>query len=554
VRARRAELARAFGVLGVAYAHDIERAAATKFADYATQWQSAYVDACRATHVSATQTPATLDLRVACLDDKRRHLDALVTRLSRVEQTQLGAVPDAIAGLPDLQECADLKALSTRAPSPAHGEQAAEYDRLADELEAINVSRDLGDYKGALAQAEQAQTAVDALGHKSLQAKYRYIRGELLDHLGRGEEAIPLLEQALYLAEAARDQETKITSLVRLYIIVGARKDKAAAERWSKLAEAALDAGPTAQYARSYFLMAQGMDAYGADDMKRAAAKFEESLAIARQDPESTLTMGLLQNLASVYYMQERDAEAKQLWEEAVAYAQRHYGPNHPSLGVILGNIGLFELNTGDPKGAVVHLQRALDIHVASLGPQHPIVGHTHLRIGDALAKQDGPRDPIYAHYKAAIDNFSAAYPGGDPHLTDALTAYAIFANEQKEYRTALSLYERALASEHEADKANSPTIYKLVHGLGAEHLELGEHAQAIPLLERALGLRQRHESASVLSLALIERDLARAYAETGKRAKARTLATRALGRLRGAKGDFAEPIQELETTLAKLR
>ena len=550
---RRSELARAFGAVGVGYARDIEQSTAERFSSFATEWEAAYVEACRATHVSASQTPAMLDLRVACLDDKRRRLDALVTRLSRVDAVQLGAVADAIAALPDVQACGDLDALAKSGPSPAHGAQAAEYDRLADALEEINVSRDLGDYKAALAQTERFEPQVDALGHKSLQAKYRSIRGELLHHLARDEEAIPQLEQALYLAEAARDQETKITALVRLYMIAGARGDKAAADRWSKLAEAAVDAGPTRPYARSYLLMSQGMYAYGIDDMTLAAKKFEESLAIARQDPESTLTLGLLQNLASVYFMQQRDPEAKKLWDEALAFAQRHYGPNHPSLAVILGNIGLFEINTGDPKGAVAHLQRALEIHVASLGAQHPIVGKTHLRLGDAFAQQGGPPEPAYRHYKAAVDNQAAAYPNGHPELTNALMVYAMFANEQKDFKTSLALYQRALASEHEADKADSPTIYKLVHGVGAEHLELGQHALAIPQLERALKLRLKAESAPAHSLAWIERDLGRAFAEIGKRDQARVFLKRAIATLSSAKGDYAAQLREIEQYLATL-
>ena len=552
---RRVELVRAFGVLGVGYAHDLEQAAASRFASYANEWQAAYVDACRATHVSAAQTPAMLDLRVACLDDKRRHLDALVSRLSYVDKAQLGAVPDAIAGLPDLQECADLNALSTRAPSPAHGAQAAEYDRLADELEAINVSRDLGDYKGALAQAERAEPKVDALGHKSLQAKYRYIRGELLDHAGRGEEAAPLLEDAVMLAEAARDQETKITALVRLYIIAGARLDKPGAERWSRLADAAIAAGPARDYLRAYLLMAQGMYAYQIDDMPAAATKFEQGLAIARQDPHSTLTLGLLQNLASVYYMQERDAEAKKLWDESLAYAKQHYGPQHPSLGLVLGNVAMLEASSGDAKAADAHFEQAIAIQEAALGKTHPQVGKTHKHYAIELAKQADHAADAERHFKTSIDVLAAAYPNGHPDVTEASVDYAMFATDRHDFRTALALYERALANDLKQRKPDDPALFELVHGLGAAHLELGEHGQAIPLLERALGLRLQLESAPVLSLALIERDLARAYAETGKRADARTLATRAVGRLRSAKqGDFATQITELDAFIATLR
>jgi eukaryotic-like serine/threonine-protein kinase len=511
---RRAELGRAFTVHGLAYGRDIENAAASRLAEYATSWQAQYVSACRATRVAATQTEALLDLQMACLDDKRRRVDALLAQVSTMTKERVAAVPDALAALTDVQACGDLGALASRLPQPQLGPLAATYDQLADELAEINVARDLGDYAKGLAQAERAQPRVDTLGHKSLRAKFLYMRGELLDHLGQPDKAAPLLEEAVFAAEAARDQETKITSLVRLIIIASRRLDKPAAERWSKLADAALAAGAVDGYLRAYLLLADGMFAYQTDEMAIAATKFEQSLALARQDPHSPLLMSGLTNLASVYFMQERDAEAKKLWDEALAYAQRHYGPQHPDLALVLGNIALFEATTGDKAQALEHYQRALAIHEASLGKQHPSIGATERRIADLLAGQPEHMAKARAHYQRAVDVLTAAFPQGSPALSEALINFAMYCQQQlNDQKTALALYERARISDEHVYGADDPALFLVMHGLGAAHLELGHYDVAVQLLRRARELRLRAKHASAQSLPRLDKDLARAIA-----------------------------------------
>jgi tetratricopeptide (TPR) repeat protein len=299
--------------------------------------------------------------------------------------------------------------------------------------------------------------------------------------------------------------------------------------------------------------MAQCMYYYTADDMKTAATKCEQALALSRQGSEDTLLLGLLTNLASVYYMLERDAEAKKLWDEALEHAQRHYGPKHPHLALVLGNLGVFEANLGDTKKAIAHFDRALAIQDEALGPHHLMTAMTHKRIGELLDETHGDPATIDAHFKLAVADLATAYPDGNPELRDALLSYAIFKSSQKDYAAALALYERGLASERDANAKDDPSIFKLVHGVGSSHLELGHPAEAIPHLRRALALRLRNDRASVQSLVWIERDLARALAETGKRGEARQLAASALARLRTVKGDYATEIKELEQFIATL-
>jgi eukaryotic-like serine/threonine-protein kinase len=510
---RRDTLARAFAG-GAAYTHDIGVAAATRLTAYANTWRAQYVDACRATRVSGTQTEPMLALRMTCLDEKRRQYDALLDEIARLDATKLGAVPDAIGGLADATECSNLAALASRSPQPQSGPLATEYDELVDALAEINVKRDLGAYQEALAKSDAVQARVDALGHKSLRAKFLYMRGELLDHAGEAAKAMPVLEDAVFASEAARDQETKIKAMVRLLMGASSRLDKEDAARWSKLAEAAIAAGPATDLERGYLLLAQGMYAYRVDDMKTAADCFERALVLSRRDPDSAQTSGLITNLASVYYVQERDAEARALWEEALALMKARYGPRHPDVGLVLTSLGLLDATLGDKPRAIARYTEALAIQEAALGSKNNRVGVTEHRIANAVAQIPERVAEAPPHYERAVQILADAYPDGHVELSEALIDYAIYLQGRGAFARALEHYERARVSEEHVRGVDDPALYLVWHGIGAAHLELAHAATAIPMLERARALRLKAPNASPQSLQRIEADLRRARRE----------------------------------------
>ena len=69
---------------------------------YADAWVAARTDACEATH-RGEQSPALLDLRMACLDERRTQLNATVEELAHADAKLVGFVVRAealhVAGL-----------------------------------------------------------------------------------------------------------------------------------------------------------------------------------------------------------------------------------------------------------------------------------------------------------------------------------------------------------------------------------------------------------------------------------------------------------------------
>ncbi|MEM6995742.1 MAG: serine/threonine-protein kinase, partial [Myxococcota bacterium] len=121
-----------------------------RFDDYGVAWRAMYEDACLATHVRKEQSAATLDLRMECLDTRRRQLGALVAALIRAEATALDQAPVAAAKLPPLSVCSDAQALRDRLPMPGDPAVRTEIAELRERMAHAAALQAIGELVEAL--------------------------------------------------------------------------------------------------------------------------------------------------------------------------------------------------------------------------------------------------------------------------------------------------------------------------------------------------------------------------------------------------------------------
>ena len=68
-------------------------------------------------------------------------------------------------------------------------------------------------------------------------------------------------------------------------------------------------------------------------------------------------------------------AEARPLFERALAIYEESLGFDDPSTATCVGNLAVLLEDQGDFTGARVHFRRALAIRLKALGPMHPAYG-----------------------------------------------------------------------------------------------------------------------------------------------------------------------------------
>src|SRR5690606_18706088 len=81
----RAAMTASMVATGKPTASDVAQRVGDAIDDYGARWIEAHHDACMATHVRRELSEESLDLRMACLDGRRAHVDALVTSLTHAD-------------------------------------------------------------------------------------------------------------------------------------------------------------------------------------------------------------------------------------------------------------------------------------------------------------------------------------------------------------------------------------------------------------------------------------------------------------------------------------
>jgi len=109
----------------------------------------------------------------------------------------------------------------------------------------------------------------------------------------------------------------------------------------------------------------------------RAAGVAEKALEVAKQSDflGSVGAVGVsLCNLAGCYCNQSRYAQAEPLFQSALAFYEKKFGPDYPPVAAIINNLGTVHERQGHLEQAESLYGRALKIDEKALGPDHPNV------------------------------------------------------------------------------------------------------------------------------------------------------------------------------------
>jgi tetratricopeptide (TPR) repeat protein len=104
-----------------------------------------------------------------------------------------------------------------------------------------------------------------------------------------------------------------------------------------------------------------------------------------RQEVEPAATAELLNRAGGYLLGRAQYREARNLSEQAVALAQKTFGPQDPTTGRYLNDLGYQLLRAGDYRAGQAALERALAISEMTLGPDHREVGITRDNLGQVL-------------------------------------------------------------------------------------------------------------------------------------------------------------------------
>jgi tetratricopeptide (TPR) repeat protein len=469
----------AFLATGKRFARDAWRGTERMLDAYGHSWVAMHTEACEATRVRGEQSEAILDLRMQCLEQRRKEVRALVDLLTRADGEVVDRAMVAASALTDLGSCRDLARLGARFPPPAPGKRA-KVEEIRTTLARLKAYQDAGKIREAITEATSSEASARRLGYLPIQAEFLRRLGEVQRASGKNQEAERTLYDAVLAAQAAGHDQEEVRGWAELAWLAGVvQANPLRARRFARHARAVL---------------------------KRVGghAELESKL-------ESTFG-GLLVE-------ESRYQEALPHFRHVVEIERAEHGPNHLHPARALTNLGIVLRAATSFRESLAVLQEALRVLEGLQGPDHRFVGYARDALGVALL--------LTGRYQEALGEFRKAVPihesglGGEhPEVALALINVARALMAQRKPQKALSATEGAVRILEKAGPRHPYVVWVLAHHARALRL-LGRTEEARACLSRALRVGRKVLPAKDADLGLAELELGELLLEQHRHAEA---------------------------------
>jgi eukaryotic-like serine/threonine-protein kinase len=394
-----ASLRSSFEASGVAGAGATFERVEPRLSDWADAWVEMRRDACEATQRRGEQSAALMDLRMACLDRKLHHFEALVAVFERSDPEVVRNAMESAAKLPTIDDCGDIERLQEAVP-PVPAEHAEEVDAIRRELASVRARANAGKFREGLSRGAELLDRAQATGHLPLVAEAAYGLGYVQERNMLVEETRVTYELALEAAAEAGILDYEARALVGLAGVFALHLDPEVCLRYTRHAGAILRRLGDPPDVLGPLLIYRAVAYSKKGEIDVAIEHYRQLIALEGANPHHVLAATT--NLASLLSGQGKQREAKEALEAALASAAAVLGEHHVNHAKIQLNLGSLHHLLGEHERARSHIVAARDALVAEYGPRHPEVAKAHQNLG-AVFDGQGRFDEALAHYEEAL-------------------------------------------------------------------------------------------------------------------------------------------------------
>ncbi|MEM7152772.1 MAG: serine/threonine-protein kinase [Myxococcota bacterium] len=485
---------------------------------YGQSWVAEHRAACRATRIEGSDSEAVLDLRMLCLDRRRRAFGALVEVLTDADVEAAAQAVQAVDALAPVSDCRNVERLQAAVPLPSGDDPRAEAAEIFDRIGRVEALRRARRYDDAAALAEATVQRAVALAHPPTEADARLVWAWVLTDQGHHERAETELRRALDAAETGQHDEAVAIAWNRLAWVVGYRR--AQFDEGRRLAEharawnARLGDAPLHELSR---LRALGWIEHDAGNTEQAIQHFEHARDIAQtlppDDPVSLHELGIVLNgLGAAALVAGKLPEATEYFTLAAEQLEEVLGPEHPDVAKVRNNVASLLRSQGQAERAHRLLVHNLEIFETTFGPGYVLVGQTAINL--AVIELDlGRFDAAEAHAEQALAVLTEAMGAEHPMVSKALTTRGDARVQLGRPLQGIADFERARALEVEALGPEHPSIGIIESNLGSAYYDLDRHEdaarhhlRALEILRAALGPEHPNLALVFIGLGLTHR------------------------------------------------
>ncbi|HKA91782.1 MAG TPA: tetratricopeptide repeat protein, partial [Haliangiales bacterium] len=432
---------------------------------YAADWTKLRDAACRARGALSERAS---DLRMACLDQRRRDLGAIAGVLARGDEKTVFYAADVRAALAPPSVCDDVATLTNiPAPAPAIRERVAETQTARTIAVALGKA---GRHVDAIARLNDVVAEARRLGYAPLEASALLSLGTIQATISDVAAARQSFLAGVAAADEGRDDATKGALWLGLAYQQGVVQGQfEEAHQDIRYAEAALRRAETA--GMDVAVKRLNLDQIEALVLFKELRTSEADVAMQRalrQIERANLadldTATLLMNYGVMLKNGGRLAEAEVEYRKALELFSRATTEAHPQVAAVWNNLADVRADTGDLEGALAAARTSTGLREKYLPGSVPL-GVSYVNLSETLRRL-GKLDDALGYIRRAIDIFTAKQGPESAYLAYALATLGTILHDQGKPGEAIEPLERALKI-REAGKTPAPLLAETRLALG---------------------------------------------------------------------------------------
>jgi tetratricopeptide (TPR) repeat protein len=182
--------------------------------------------------------------------------------------------------------------------------------------------------------------------------------------------------------------------------------------------------------------------------------------------------------------------KAEQLARQALAEAEKTFGPTHGHTETSVGNLALVLRFKKRYEESEKHYRRALALRETSLGAAHPSTALIMLNLADVVQAQKRYAEAEKLQ-RTVLPIFEKAH-GDDPKTATALNNLGANLQQQERYKEAEPVLRRALAMKEKVLGSGSQSVANTLTNLAEVCEALGRKDEAVKYRARASEIRSQ--------------------------------------------------------------
>jgi len=265
-------------------------------------------------------------------------------------------------------------------------------------------------------------------------------------------------------------------------------------------------------------------------NLKEAKERMQQALSFAEDHYGTShpTTATRYSNLGQIYKALGDLAKAKELTEKAMKIDESHYGTTHPITAIRYSNLAMIYQVLGDLSKAKEFTEKAMKIDELHYGTSHPTTATRYSNLGQiykALGDLAKAKELTEKAMKIDESHYGTTHPITAIRYSNLAMIYQVLGDLSK----AKELTEKAMNIQESHYGTSHPTTAIRYSNLATIYIDLGDLVKAKEFTEKAIKIEESYYGVSQPTNAISYSNLGQIYKGLGDLAKAKELTEKSL-------------------------